>query len=64
MNEKYQNLMEYLRSLETDVSKFYQKGQAAAGTRVRKGLSELKRMAQDMRNEVQKIKSDRKGENP
>ncbi len=60
MSEKYNQMIEYLRSLETDVEKFYAKGQSAAGTRVRKGLSELKKMAQDMRNEVQSVKSQRK----
>ena len=63
MSEKYNQIMEYLKTLETDVEKFYVKGQAAAGTRVRKGLSELKKMAQDMRNEVQQIKADRKAGN-
>jgi len=47
--------------METDVQKFYEKGQAAAGTRIRKGLSELKKKAQDMRNEIQQIKAERKG---
>ena len=46
--------------METDVEKFYVKGQAAAGTRVRKALSELKKMSQDMRNEIQAIKAERK----
>ncbi len=58
--QKYQNLVEFVKSLEVDVIKFYEKGQAAAGTRLRKGLSELKRMAQDIRNEVQEIKAQRK----
>lgn len=58
--EKYHQLIQYLQNLETDVVKFYEKGQSAAGTRVRKGLSELKRMAQDMRNEIQTIKAERK----
>lgn len=58
--QKYQNLVEFVKSLETDVIKFYEKGQAAAGTRLRKGLSELKRMAQEIRNEVQEIKAQRK----
>lgn len=62
MSQKYQQLVEYLKSLEVDVQKFYEKGQAAAGTRLRKGLSELKRMAQDIRNEVQEIKAQRKGQ--
>ena len=60
--EKYHQLIQYLQSLEPDVAKFYEKGQSAAGTRVRKGLSELKKMAQDMRNEIQSVKSQRKEE--
>jgi ABC-type Zn uptake system ZnuABC Zn-binding protein ZnuA len=60
--QKYQNLIEYLKTLEGDVVKFYEKGQSAAGTRLRKGLSELKRLAQDLRNEVQDIKAQRKSE--
>ena len=60
MNEKYLKLIEYLQSLEPDVAKFYEKGQSAAGTRLRKGLSELKRMAQEVRNDVQEVKIQRK----
>ena len=60
--QKYQNLIEFIKTLEGDVVKFYEKGQSAAGTRLRKGLSELKRLAQDLRNEVQDIKAQRKSE--
>lgn len=60
MNEKYLNLIEFLKTLEPDVVKFYDKGQSAAGTRLRKGLSELKRLAQDLRNDVQSLKAQRK----
>lgn len=62
MAEKYEALIEYLKSLETDVVKFYEKGQSAAGTRLRKGLSEVKKRAQDIRNEVQDVKAQRKAE--
>ncbi|MBN1302750.1 MAG: histone H1 [Melioribacteraceae bacterium] len=62
MAQKYYDLIEYLKSLEADVLKFYEKGQSAAGTRVRKGLSELKKKAQDIRNDVQEIKASRKAE--
>lgn len=64
MSEKYRGMIEFLQSLETDVAKFYDKGQAAAGTRVRKGLSELKRLAQEMRNEIQDVKAQRKDQKP
>lgn len=63
MSESYQKLIDHLNSLQQDVEKFYVKEQNAAGTRVRKGLSELKKMAQDMRNEIQEIKHQRKGGN-
>lgn len=60
--EKFQQLVEHVQSLEADFQKFYVKEQAAAGTRLRKGLSELKKMAQDIRNDVQDVKSQRKDE--
>ncbi len=44
-------------SLEDDFSKFYDKGNQAAGTRVRKGMQELKNMAQEIRTDVQNIKN-------
>lgn len=61
MSQSYEGLLNQLKELESDVEKFYVKGQAAAGTRIRKGLSDLKKKAQDMRNEIQAIKSERKG---
>lgn len=60
--QKYHNLIEFVKTLEGDVVKFYEKGQSAAGTRLRKGLSELKRLAQEIRNEVQDVKTQRKNE--
>ncbi len=59
--EKYNQLLEHVKSLEPDFVKFYERGQAAAGTRLRKGLSELKKLAQDVRNDIQQVKQDRKG---
>ncbi|MDA3859601.1 MAG: histone H1 [Melioribacteraceae bacterium] len=61
MSQSYQDLLSHLKEMEADIQKFYDKGQAAAGTRIRKGLSELKKKAQDMRNEVQDLKVERKG---
>jgi len=58
--EKFNELVQYVQSLETDFHKFYEKGQAAAGTRVRKGLSELRKICQDTRKNVQEVKSERK----
>jgi ABC-type Zn uptake system ZnuABC Zn-binding protein ZnuA len=61
MSDKYTQIVEFVKNMESDVEKFYTKGQSAAGTRVRKALSELKKLAQDMRNEVQELKANRKG---
>lgn len=58
--DKYQQLVDFTQSLETDFHKFYEKGQAAAGTRVRKGLSELRKMCQEVRKDVQEVKAQRK----
>ena len=60
MSQSYQALLDHLKEMETDIQKFYEKGQAAAGTRIRKGLSELKKKSQDMRNEIQNLKNERK----
>lgn len=60
MNQKFLDLIEFIKSLEPDVEKFYTKGQSAAGTRLRKGLSDLKKKAQDLRNDIQAVKADRK----
>ncbi len=44
-------------ALEGDFEKFYDKQNAAAGTRVRKGMQDLKTMAQQIRSEVQDMKN-------
>ncbi len=46
-----------VESLEVDFDKFYDKSNQAAGTRVRKGMQELKNLAQDIRVEVQSMKN-------
>lgn len=43
--------------LEEDLTKFYEKGNKAAGTRARKQLQELKKLSQDIRLEIQDIKN-------
>jgi hypothetical protein len=58
----YEDLMNAVRNMESDFQKFYEKGQAAAGTRVRKGLSDLRKLAQDIRKDIQDVKSQRKNE--
>lgn len=55
--KSYNQLKELLASIEEDADKFYNKGVNAAGTRVRKGLQEIKTLASDMRKEVTEIKN-------
>lgn len=59
---KYEDLIQAVQNLHTDFEKFYEKSQAAAGTRLRKGLSELRKLAQDVRKDVQEVKAKRKSE--
>lgn len=59
MNNNFNKLKDLVMSLEADFDKFYEKGNAAAGTRVRKGMQDLKNMAQDIRKEVQDIKNEK-----
>ena len=54
---KFENLKNLVMDLESDIEKFYDKNNNAAGTRVRKGMQELKNMAQEIRVEVQDIKN-------
>jgi hypothetical protein len=60
--QKLEDLKQAVQNLETDFQKFYEKGQAAAGTRLRKGLSELRKLAQDVRKDIQDVKAQRKSE--
>lgn len=54
---RFQELQEFVAGMEEDFTKFYEKDNKAAGTRVRKGMQELKKMAQDIRVEIQEKKN-------
>lgn len=54
---RYTELKNFVESLEDDFTKFYEKENKAAGTRVRKAMQELKQKAQDIRVEVQDKKN-------
>jgi len=56
--ESLQKLIELAKGLEEDNRKFYS-GNNSAGTRLRKGLQEIKKQAQEMRNEVTATKDTR-----
>ncbi|KQS24872.1 MULTISPECIES: hypothetical protein [Dyadobacter] len=58
---RFDEVKDLILSLEGDFDKFYNKGNQAAGTRVRKGMQDLKTLAQDIRAEVQNKKNESEG---
>jgi len=58
--EKFTKLKELVTSVEADIEKFYNSGNGAAGTRVRKAMQDLKVLAQDIRTEVTEKKNSAK----
>jgi hypothetical protein len=55
--KRFEELKNLIASIEPDAEKFYNKGNSAAGTRVRKGMQDLKNIAQAIRAEVQELKN-------
>jgi hypothetical protein len=56
MNQ-FEILFKHIKNLEDDFIRFYDKGNKTAGTRIRKGMQDLKVMAQKIRKDVQDIKT-------
>jgi hypothetical protein len=54
---RFEEIKNLVMSLEGDFDKFYDKKNQAAGTRVRKGMQDLKTIAQQIRSEVQDQKN-------
>lgn len=54
---RFDEVKKLVMSLEADFEKFYEKNNQAAGTRVRKGMQDLKNLAQQIRSEVQDKKN-------
>jgi hypothetical protein len=54
---RFEQVKKLVMDLEGDFDKFYDKKNQAAGTRIRKGMQDLKTLAQDIRLEVQDIKN-------
>ena len=54
---RFAQVKDLILSLEGDFEKFYDKGNQAAGTRVRGGLQQLKTLSQEIRTEVQNQKN-------
>ena len=55
---RFEEVKNLVLSLEADFEKFYEKENQAAGTRVRKGMQDLKTIAQEIRSEVQDKKNE------
>jgi len=55
--EKFQRLKEIVSNIEADATKFYDDSNAAAGTRLRKAMQELKTLSQEIRTEVTELKN-------
>jgi len=56
--EKFTALQTQLAAIEADAKKFYLDGNKAAGTRVRNGLNQLRKDAQEVRFDIQRIKNE------
>ena len=54
---KFTELKDFVASMEGDFEKFYDKGNAAAGTRVRKSMADLAAWAKATRVAVQEAKN-------
>ena len=60
--DKLEQIRQHLNTIEEDYKKFFEKGNHAAGTRLRKGMQDLKKLANEVRELVQAKKSGEKGE--
>lgn len=54
--EKFNQLKSLVESMSDDITKFHDKGNSAAGTRARKSLQDIKKLAQDIRVEISEKK--------
>ena len=50
--EKFEELKTLITSIEEDAVKFYEKGNKAAGVRLRKGLQEIRTLSQTLGQDV------------
>jgi signal recognition particle subunit SEC65 len=65
--DRFQELVDLVQTFKTDFDKFYIKHNKSAGVRLRKHMAQLKRKAQEIRNEVQEVKAkmvEEEGKNP
>jgi hypothetical protein len=55
--KKFQELKDLVTTIEKDAAAFYEKGNKAAGTRLRNALQKIKGAATDIRKEVTELKN-------
>jgi hypothetical protein len=55
--EKFNQIKELIAAVEHDAEQFYNKGNKAAGTRVRNGMQKLKVLAGEIRAQVTELKN-------
>ncbi|TCD03176.1 histone H1 [Pedobacter psychroterrae] len=55
--EKFSKVKELIAGIEADATKFYDGGNGAAGTRVRKAMQDLKVLAVEIRKEITEQKN-------
>ncbi|WDF53823.1 histone H1 [Mucilaginibacter sp. KACC 22063] len=58
--ENFQKIKDLVATAEKDAQAFYDKGNKAAGTRLRNALQQLKNLATDVRKEVTEKKNSSK----
>jgi len=58
--EKFNELKALVAGLEDDATKFFEKDNKAAGVRLRKGLQDIKTLAQELRLSVSEKNKDNK----
>jgi hypothetical protein len=55
--DKFNQIKEVIAATEADFAAFFDKGNKAAGTRVRNAMQQLKTLAQEVRQEVTELKN-------
>lgn len=60
--ELFNQIKQLVEEAELDAIKFYERGNKAAGVRLRKTMQEIKGLAQDLRLEVNEVRLTRENE--
>lgn len=55
---RYDSFLALVQNMKDDFDRFFNKNNKTAGSRLRKGLQELKKTCQDLRVEIQSIKNE------